>query len=98
MCARYLSAFEGQNIDQLIMGCTHYPIYRAAFERLLPGVEMIDVGRALAADLEKEFGPVSGGGATEYFVTEHSAAFSELVRNIDGSVDPDAIVAAQITA
>ena len=98
VCARYLSAFEGQNIDQLIMGCTHYPIYRAAFERLLPGVEMIDVGRALAADLEKEFGPVSGGGATEYFVTEHSAAFSELVRNIDGSVDPDAIVAAQITA
>ena len=98
VCGRYLSAFDGQDIDQLIMGCTHYPIYRTAFEKLLPGVEMIDVGQALAARLRSEFGSVSGGGVTEYYVTEHSAAFNELVRNIDGTVDPDAIVAAQITA
>ena len=97
VCERYLAAFEGQDADQLIMGCTHYPIYRSAFEKLLPGVAMIDVGQALAQELRAAFGPVSGSGAIEYYVTEHSAAFSELVRNIDGSVDPDAIVAAQIT-
>ncbi len=97
VCGRYLASFEGKEIDELIMGCTHYPLYRSAFEKLLPGVEMIDVGQTLAEELKEEFGPVSGSGRTEYFVTERSAAFGALVRNIDSAVDPADISVARIT-
>ena len=96
VCRRYLAAFEGKNIDELIMGCTHYPLFRTAFEALLPGVEMIDPGLALAEDLRQEFTELGGSGATEYYVTERSAAFDELVRSIDPGVDPADIRIADI--
>ena len=95
-CGRYLEAFAGQDTDALIMGCTHYPVYRAAFEKLLPGAAMIDVGEALARDLRSVFGAGDGDGRTEFFVTERSAAFDELVRNIDPAVDPRTIRVARI--
>jgi len=87
-CDRYLSAFDGEDVDVLIMGCTHYPIYRTALEKRLPGVRMIDVGEALSASLRESFGQCAGTGQVEYFVTERSAAFDELVRIMDASVDP----------
>ncbi len=96
VCRRYLAAFEGKNIDALIMGCTHYPLFRPAFEALLPGAEMIDPGLALAEDLKTAFTDPRGAGRTEYFVTERSAAFDELVRNIDPGVDPASIRIADI--
>lgn len=95
-CRRYLDGFLQEGADVLIMGCTHYPIYRTAFEKLLPGVEMIDVGQALAEDLLPVFGRPDGFGVTEYFATERSAAFDELVRNIDPDVDPASIRVAGI--
>ena len=88
---RYMTAFDDKNIDALIMGCTHYPVYRSALEKRLPGVTMIDVGEALAADLLRRFGEGEGSGTTEYYATERSAAFDEVVRIMDPSVDPTAI-------
>ncbi len=85
---RYLSAFDGKNIDALIMGCTHYPVYRSTLEKVLPGVEMIDVGEALASSLKKEFGPGEGTGEVAWYVTERSAAFDEVVRIMDPEIDP----------
>jgi glutamate racemase len=36
-------------IDELVLGCTHFPAMRAAFERVAgPGVEVIDSGAAIA--------------------------------------------------
>jgi glutamate racemase len=88
---RYMAPFDSENIDALIMGCTHYPVYRSALEKRLPGVTMIDVGEALAADLLRRFGQGEGSGTTEYYATERSAAFDEVVRIMDPSVDPAAI-------
>ena len=96
VCRRYLAAFAGERVDRLIMGCTHYPVYRAAFEKLLPDAEMIDVGEALAADLRDVFGQSQGEGRTEFFVTERSAAFAELVHNLDPATDPASIRVARI--
>lgn len=91
VCREYLAAFEGKNVDTLVMGCTHYPLFRSVFEELLPEAEMIDVGQALAEDLEKELAPVGGSGRTEYYVTARSAAFAAVVGHIDPGVDPAAI-------
>ena len=91
VCSRYMEAFDGKNIDALIMGCTHYPVYRPALEKRLPGVRMIDVGEALAEALRPLFAESRGTGAVEYYVTERSAAFDEIVRVMDPSLDPAAI-------
>ena len=91
VCSRYMEAFDGKNIDALIMGCTHYPVYRPALEKRLPGVRMIDVGEALAEALRPLFAESRGTGAVEYCVTERSAAFDEIVRVMDPSLDPAAI-------
>ena len=91
MCSRYMAAFDGENIDALIMGCTHYPVYRPALEKRLPGVRMIDVGEALAEALRPLFAESAGAGTTEYYVTERSAAFDEIVRVMDPALDPAAI-------
>ena len=91
VCSRYMEAFDGENIDALIMGCTHYPVYRPALEKRLPGVRMIDVGEALAEALRPLFAGCGGGGAVEYYVTERSAAFDEIVRVMDPTLDPAAI-------
>ena len=96
VCGRYLDAFRGADPDRLIMGCTHYPVYRPAFEKLMPAAEMIDVGEALAEDLRAVFGEADGGGRTDFYVTERSAAFDELVYNIDPDTDPGAIRVARI--
>lgn len=91
ICDRYMATFDGTGMDALIMGCTHYPVYRPALEKRLPGVAMIDVGEALSEALRPRFGDASGRGEVTYYVTEHSAAFGEIVRIMDASVDPTAI-------
>lgn len=96
VCGRYLSVFDHTDTDVLIMGCTHYPLYRKVFEKRLPGVTMVDMGEALAQALLPVFGTGGGEGRTEYFVTERSAAFAQLVRAIDATVDPAAIQVARI--
>ena len=60
-------------------------------EKRLPGVRMIDVGEALADALRPLFAESRGTGAVEYYVTERSAAFDEIVRVMDGALDPAAI-------
>ena len=96
VCDRYLADLDDGRTDVLIMGCTHYPLYRTAFEKRLPGVTMIDVGEALSAALRPVFGECPGTGHMEYYVTERSAAFTELVRTIDSTVDPGDIRVAKI--
>ena len=91
ICDRYLSVFDDKGIDALIMGCTLYPVYRSALERRLPGVQMIDVGEALAQSLRERFGDGEGRGQVEYYVSERSAAFNEMARIMDDSIDPASI-------
>ena len=57
----------------------------------ISGVRMIDVGEALAEALRPLFAESRGTGAVEYYVTERSAAFDEIVRVMDPSLDPAAI-------
>ncbi len=53
---RYLQPLIQQNIDTLILGCTHYPILRASIQRAVGNsVSLIDSGEALAENLRKKF-------------------------------------------
>jgi glutamate racemase len=45
----YIAPMLAAGIDELVLGCTHFPAMRAAFERVAgPGVEVIDSGAAIA--------------------------------------------------
>ncbi len=92
ICERYLRPFRGQGMDVLILGCTHYPVYRTVLQRLLPGVRLINSGEALAEQLRPLYGRyAAGSGHVDYYVTERSVAFDEIVRIMDDSVDAAAI-------
>jgi glutamate racemase len=50
----YLFPLTLEGIDTLILGCTHYPVLRAAIERAVgPDVQLIDSGEAAAAQVEQ---------------------------------------------
>lgn len=48
----YLSPLRTENIDALILGCTHYPILKATIQRTVgAGVHLIDSGAAAAEEV-----------------------------------------------
>jgi glutamate racemase len=45
----YIQPMLDEGIDQLVLGCTHFPAMRAVFERVAgPGIHLIDSGAAIA--------------------------------------------------
>ena len=42
-----------RNLDAVLLACTHYPVARAAFERALPGVTLIDPAKIAAKGLAR---------------------------------------------
>lgn len=50
---RYLQPLLQQNIDTLILGCTHYPILHTAISRVMgKNIQLIDSGQSVSEDLE----------------------------------------------
>lgn len=45
---QHCTAFQQANIDQLVLGCTHYPYLRPQLAERLPQVSIIDSGAAVA--------------------------------------------------
>ena len=90
-CRAYLEPLQGKNFDTMILGCTHFPMYRHTIERLLPGVTLIDTGEAISAMLEAELGGSEGSGTTDYCVTARSEAFDRAVLKLDEKATPGCV-------
>lgn len=86
----YLSAFDGKDIDTLILGCTHYPLLYNLIDSLTGyRLNLIDSGRetALAAKefLEKENMLSEGeNGAMSFFVTDKVQGFTAMAKEFLG--------------
>lgn len=86
----YLSAFDGKDIDTLILGCTHYPLLYNLIDRLTGyRLRLIDAGgeAAIAAkDFLAENGLLSEKkqGGMRFFVTDKVEGFSRLGREFLG--------------
>jgi len=39
---------ESERIDTIVLGCTHFPLLRSHLDKILPGIEWVDSGRAIA--------------------------------------------------
>lgn len=96
---QYLSGLAGENIDTLIMGCTHFPIIRDIISEVLNySVTLIDPGEETvksAASYLTERGLLCGRqttGERRYYVTDNTESFCDVAEiflgeKIDGSVE-----------
>ncbi len=73
--ARYVAPLATARIDTLVLGCTHYPLLRAAIARQLPGTILVDSADAIAAEVEQRLGHPAPEARTKrvehrFFVTD----------------------------
>lgn len=78
----YLSGFKKENIDTLIMGCTHYPIIKDIIEKEAGNnIKLVDPGESVAKDLKtyllknKILSSQKKTGERNYFVTDYTKHF-----------------------
>lgn len=94
---RYLSPLLQNQIDTLILGCTHYPILKNSIARVTgSSIELIDSGEAIARWMEKDFergrlskNLESGTRTIEILTTDSSAHFNEMALRILKPVKAD---------
>jgi glutamate racemase len=88
--AHYLESLKASGIDTLLLGCTHYPLLRDLFRRMLgPGVRIVDSASATAAVVserlgELRLGRIRGIGTQSFFVTETPDRFVRVGRRFLG--------------
>jgi glutamate racemase len=74
--ARYLAPLVEARIDTLVLGCTHYPLLRAAIARALPQVTLIDSAEAIAAEVRARVADEDGReGVHAFLVTDTPEKF-----------------------
>jgi glutamate racemase len=88
----YLSELKTQNIDTLILGCTHYPLLANAIRGFLgDSISLIECSAAVAQEASKTFGQLDSSihnthGSTKFFVTDDPKHFSRLAPKFLGGV------------
>ncbi len=88
---RYLARVREAGIDTLVLGCTHYPLLEAAIAAELPGVELVDSARAIAADVRQRFGDCGPASAEHrFFVTDAPDSFLAVAGRFLGRPVPEA--------
>jgi glutamate racemase len=65
---RYLAPLQAERIDTLVLGCTHYPLLRAAIAAELPGVCLVDSAETVAAEVKGLLPEHSGRAGTHRFL------------------------------
>ncbi|MEZ4483070.1 MAG: glutamate racemase [Syntrophotaleaceae bacterium] len=80
----YLRPLIAQQIDTLVLGCTHYPLLKNTLQRLLgPQVQLIDSAEETARLVENMLGERnvlrrSGALQPRYYVTDESSRFERV--------------------
>lgn len=75
-----LSPLRQAGCDTVILGCTHFFLLKNEISQALPGVALIDSGRAGALALALAHPPEAEEGKIECFVTQDPAAFDKRAR------------------
>ena len=84
----YLSEWQKNPVDALILGCTHYPLLAPVIERILPGTILVDIAQA-AIEYTREFlmenNMLSNQSAeSEFYASGDIAKFNKMSRMITG--------------
>lgn len=82
----YLKDLEGKNIEALILGCTHYPLYENIIKEIMPGVEIINTGKVIADSLQEignfEMPEEAKEVKDEIYLTDTECNFLEVANHI----------------
>jgi glutamate racemase len=88
LAKNYIAPLVEQNIDTLILGCTHYPLLKKTIENIIPFVNLVDSAKAIRETLQKEYVFNNMKGKTEIFVTDYPENFAILSeRFLEGNFD-----------
>ena len=88
--AHYLESLKQSGIDTLLLGCTHYPLLREMFAKILgPRVKIVDSATATASDVRDRLRTLKlarrgGDGSQSFFVTETPDRFVRVGRRFLG--------------
>ena len=94
LLSEHTSVFKENNIDKLVLGCTHYPFLRKEIGAIFgPDIEIIDSGEAVAEQVknilrEKNLNhapdKVSTDASVEFFTTGDADVFSRTASRLLG--------------
>lgn len=88
--AHYLESLKQSGIDTILLGCTHYPLLREMFAKILgPRVKIVDSATATATDVRDRLRTLklarrTGAGGQSFFVTETPDRFVRVGRRFLG--------------
>ncbi len=91
----YMKPFKEQKIDKLILGCTHYPLFKKIIqEELGENVEIINTGEKIANYLEEYLvntnleNSKKHEGICRYYLTDTECNFIQVASNLlrDGNI------------
>lgn len=74
---RYLEGLLEQDVDTIVLGCTHYPLLRELIADVAgTGVRIVDSAEPLAEELQRRVSPAEEGDASlRLFTTDHPGRF-----------------------
>lgn len=79
----YLHPLRLNDVDTLVLGCTHYPLLKPIIKELLPGVKIISSGYASTETLKETLrvngieNENTGGGRLELYVSDAPERFAK---------------------
>src|SRR5699024_8928002 len=92
----YLQACEGSTIDSLILGCTHYPLFKNAIKELLhnASIEIVDSGESIARMARQQLeqnGLLNDQSPASFncYVSDRPQRFQELAERFLGTSIPN---------
>lgn len=86
----YLSVFKNSNIDSLILGCTHYPLFKDIIPKVLNSdtIEIIDSANSIAQTAKQKLTQLdllnSDGGNFQCYVSDRPQRFQDLAERFLG--------------
>ena len=97
MLGQYLQPLMERKMDVLVLGCTHYPLYKDLIREIVgPGVGVIDSADKCAEDVRRRLRAAGtecvgrvAAGSLKCFVTDDGPRFAALASRFLGlSIDP----------
>lgn len=77
---KYLTGMD--NIDALVLGCTHYPLFEKLIKEILPKVKIINPGKILANRLKKEVNSKGSNKEDEFYLTDNQCNFINVAEKL----------------
>ncbi len=81
---RYLGELLKEEIDTLVLGCTHYPLIKGVLSRVCGGVKLVDSAGAVAREVERLLPAKNSGkrGSVRILVSDKTERFERIAKMI----------------